>query len=127
MKKAKVIERPIVYIASPYTKGDPAINTHFQCSIFNQLMNDGKVWPVAPLWAHFQHTLFPRRYQDWVDYDLALLRLYDACLRVNPCFPEWSYNETESLGADGEIAYFKSAKKPIFYSIGDLYKWVDGR
>jgi len=117
--------KAVVYIASPYSKGDPAINTHFQCMIFHQLMNDGRVWPVAPLWAHFQHIVFPRPYQDWIDYDKALLRLYDACLRVNPSFPELNYSETQSSGADGEVEYFKSTGKPVFCSIDDLYAWVD--
>src|SRR3954470_3513635 len=70
--------RPVVYIASPYTKGDPAINTHFQCELWDKMMTDGKVWPVAPLWSHFQHTTFPRKYEDWVAYDLALIARYDA-------------------------------------------------
>lgn len=34
--------KPIVYIASPYTGGDVAINTHFQCRVFDQLLEDGK-------------------------------------------------------------------------------------
>jgi hypothetical protein len=119
------MDKPIIYIASPYTKGDVAINTHFQCKLFNQLMDEGKVWPIAPLWSHFQHTVFPRPYKDWIDYDKALLKLYDACLRVNPDFPKLNYSETRSSGADGEVAYFTSIGKPTFYSIEDLYAWVD--
>jgi hypothetical protein len=116
--------RPVIYIASPYTRGDVAINTHFQCSIFDQLLTDGKVWPVAPLWSHFQHTLFPRRYEDWIAYDLALIERYDGCLRVNPRFERLNYQETESFGADGEVAKFKSLNKPVFFSIEELYAWV---
>ena len=119
------MNRPVVYIASPYTRGDVAINTHFQCKVFNQLLDDGKVWPVAPLWSHFQHTIFPRRYEDWIAYDLALIERYDACLRVNPNFPDWNYAQTESLGADGEVAKFQALGKPVFFSIDELYTWVD--
>ncbi len=119
------MDKPIVYIASPYTGGDPAINTHFQCKVFSKLMDDGKVWPVAPLWTHFQHTLFPRAYKDWIEYDKAMLRLYDACLRLNAEIPELNYSESESSGADGEVAYFKSVDKPVFYSIESLYEWVE--
>jgi hypothetical protein len=117
--------KPIVYIASPYTQGDVAINTHFQCEVFNRLMDDGRVWPVAPLWAHFQHTIFPRPYQDWVDYDNAFLKFYDACLRVNPNYPDWNYKERRSRGADNEVKYFKAAGKHVFTSIEKLYAWVD--
>lgn len=118
--------RPIVYIASPYSKGDPAINTHFQCKIFNQMLNDARVWPVVPLWTHFQHTVFPRPYKDWIEYDKALLHLYDACLRLKVDMPEIDYSECKSSGADAEVETFKTLGKPVFYSIGDLYKWVDG-
>jgi hypothetical protein len=54
-----MIKKPIVYIASAYTKGDPAVNVHFQCKIFDELLGDGVVWPYAPLVSHFQHTVFP--------------------------------------------------------------------
>jgi len=116
--------RPVVYIASPYSKGDPAINTHFQCEMFDRLMNDGVVWPVAPLWSHFQHTMFPRKYQDWVAYDLAMIPRYDACLRLNSEHAQLKYTETQSSGADNEVAEFKRLGKPVFYSIEDLYKWA---
>jgi hypothetical protein len=116
--------RPVVYISSPYTKGDPAINTHFQCKMFDQMMNDGIVWPVAPLWAHFQHTIFPRPYQDWFAYDMALIPRYDACLRLDAKEPELNYIETQSSGADKEVAEFRRLGKPVFYSLDDLYKWA---
>ena len=85
--------RPVVYIASPYSKGDPAINTHFQCQVFDQMLNDGVVWPVAPLWSHFQHTMYPRQYQDWVAYDAAMIPRYDACVRLNAEHPELKYSQ----------------------------------
>lgn len=117
--------KPIVYIASAYTKGDVAMNVHFQCKIFDRLLGDGKVWPVAPLWSHFQHTLFPRHYRDWIDYDQALLPLYDACLRLTVDLPQLKYSQPESSGADGEVKTFESLHKPVFYSIDELYRWVD--
>ena len=116
--------KPIVYIASPYTKGDPAINTHFQCSIFNELMDDGLVWPVAPLWSHFQHTIMPRPYKDWVGYDLAMITRYDACLRLDASIQSLNYNIHESSGADGEVAAFLAMDKPVFYDKISLYEWV---
>jgi hypothetical protein len=119
------MSRPFVYIASPYTQGDVAINTHFQCEIFNRLMDDGRVWPVAPLWAHFQHTIFPRPYRDWIAYDNAFLHLYDACLYLTPSYPKLRYREKRSSGADKEVKYFKKHHKPVFTSIKKLYAWVD--
>lgn len=117
--------RPIVYIASPYTKGDVAMNTHFQCMVFNRLMDDGRVIPVAPLWSHFQHTIFPRPYEDWVAYDQSLLHLYDCCLRLTASNPAVGYVQHESTGADAEVEAFKKYGRPIFYSIESLLEWVE--
>jgi len=119
------VPKPTVYIASPYSKGDVAINTHFQCKIFDQLLSEGKVLPVAPLWSHFQHTLFPRPYKDWIAYDQEMLKLYDCCLRLETTCPEQGYSQYESDGADAEVGAFKRLNKPVFYSIEELYAWVD--
>lgn len=122
MKKNFATEKPTVYIASPYTKGDVSVNTHFQCKIFDRLLDDGKVLPVAPLWSHFQHTVLPRKYQDWIDYDQAMLPLYDACLRLNAEHSEINYSQSDSSGADGEVNTFTKLDKPVFYSIEALYE-----
>ena len=119
------MKKPIIYIASPYTSGDPAINVRFQCRVFDQLLSEGRVWPVAPLWTHFQHILFPRRYEDWLEYDKALLPLYDGCLRLNAEEPGLNYIEKKSTGADGEVEVFRLMGKPVFYSIESLYEWVE--
>jgi hypothetical protein len=118
------MNKPVIYIASPYSKGDPAINTRFQCEVFDKLMDDGFVWPVIPLVSHFIHLIFPRNYQDWIDYDLAMLPRYDACLRLNATYDKMKYVETKSSGADGEEAAFRKMGKPVFYSIEELYNWV---
>ncbi|MDB4630977.1 hypothetical protein OAF61_00620 [Pseudomonadales bacterium] len=118
--------KPAVYIASAYTSGDVAMNTHFQCKIFNQLLDDDLVLPIAPLWSHFQHTVFPRQYEDWINYDQALLPLYDACLRLDVELPEFDYQQLESKGADAEVEAFNKMNKPVFHSIDELYAWVKG-
>lgn len=121
------MNKPTVYIASPYSKGDPAMNTHFQCKVFDQLLSEGKVLPIAPLWSHFQHMIFPRPYQDWINYDQAMLKLYDCCLRLSADLPEADYKENESSGADAEASKFDELGKPVFFSITDLYQWIDSK
>lgn len=120
-------ELPVVYLASPYSKGDPALNVHFQCWIFDRLLGDGLVLPVAPLWSHFQHTLFPRPYEQWVQYDLSLVSRYDACLRLSAEIPRCNYRVDESRGADREVELFRQLLKPVFFSIADLYAWAAAR
>ena len=119
--------KPTVYIASPYSAGDMSANAHFQCKIFDQLLGDGFVLPVAPLWSHFQHTVFPRKYADWIKYDQDMLPLYDCCLRLNASIPSMGYEEYKSSGADAEVELFERMGKPVFYSIDDLYSWVKGQ
>lgn len=122
------MSKPLIYVASPYTKGDPTVNTHFQCRIFDQLLSDGVVIPFVPLWSHFQHCIFPRHYQDWIDYDLDFIRAakFAACLRLNAtCVYLPDYEITESSGADGEVALFTELGRPTFYSILDLYEAVE--
>jgi len=119
--------KPFVYIASPYTKGDPAINAHFQCKVFDELLSDGIVLPYAPLWTHFQHTVFPKPYKVWVEYDLAILPKFDACLRLTSSLPDLNYSVSESSGADGEVKEFERLGKPVFYSKQDLYDYFTGK
>lgn len=118
------IRKPIVYIASPYTKGDVAVNTHFQCRVFDTLLTDGRVVPVAPLWSHFQHVLFPRPYEDWVEYDQAMLHLYDCCLRLPATNTALNYSMHDSAGADAEVEAFRRMQKPVFTSMEDLLSWA---
>lgn len=119
--------KPFVYIASPYTKGDPCINARFQCETFDQLLGDRIVTPYVPLISHFQHTMFPRPYQDWIQYDLDIIPRFDACLRLNAKFEPLGYVKSRSSGADGEIALFMKLEKPVFYSISALYSWVQSK
>jgi hypothetical protein len=116
--------KPIIYVASPYTKGDVSVNVHFQCKIFDELMDEKIVIPVVPLWSHFQHTIFPRPYQDWIEYDLALLNRYDACLRLGVVNEKLDYSQYDSSGADGEVKEFKRLNKPVFFNKKDLYEWA---
>lgn len=39
--------------------------------------------------------------------------------------PEVDYKENESSGADVEVNKFNELGKPVFFSITDLYQWVD--
>lgn len=120
--------KPFIYVASPYTKGNQAINTYFQCKVFDRLMSDGIVVPFTPLWSHFQHTIIPQPYEVWMEYDHYLIDNlpFDACLRLNAEYEDWYY-EDESKGADAEEARFRGKGTPIFYSVEELYEWVNNK
>lgn len=118
------MSRPWVYIASPYTKGDAAINTRFQMRMWDVLFDCGMV-PIAPLWKHFQHLHNPRPYRDWVDYDNEIINRCDACLRLTATDPVLDYQQQESSGADAEVQLFLSLGKPVFHEFWDLKRWLD--
>jgi hypothetical protein len=121
--------KPWVYIASPYTKGDCAINVRTQMEAFDQLLSLGVV-PIAPLYSHFQHMFLPRPYRDWIDLDLELIQRCDACLRLTASHEYadgTTYEQSQSSGADGEVAEFKRLGNPYFYSLQGVVKWLAGR
>lgn len=100
-----------VYIASPYTIGDVAVNVKLQMDTMDQLMTLGFV-PYAPLFTHFQHMVHPRPVQDWLNLDNAWLRECDCLLRLGG----------ESSGADDEVKLASSMGMPVFMSIDELIK-----
>lgn len=118
-------QKPLIYIASPYTKGDPCINAHFQCRIFDELLDDGKVLPFIPLWTHFVHSTTPRPYEDWIEYDKVLLSKMNGVLRLNAVNEKLNYHVSESSGADGEVKFAREIGLPVFFNRQELYLWVD--
>lgn len=98
-----------VYIASPYTLGDVAVNVRKSLDCAHELMNLGFA-PFAPLLTHFQHLIHPRPAEDWYQWDNEWVAACDCLLRV----------PGESKGAEAEIKLAESLGKPVFYSIADL-------
>jgi hypothetical protein len=118
-----------VYIASPYTKGDCAINVRTQMEAFDQLLSLGVV-PIAPLYSHFQHMFLPRPYRDWIALDLEVIQRCDACLRlaaVQRYSDGTMYRQSESSGADGEVDECQRLGKPVFYSVEEVADWLAAR
>ena len=105
-----------VYIASPYTLGDVAVNVKVQIDAVDELMNLGFA-PFAPLYSHFQHMVHPRPYQDWVKVDLEWVKVCDYLLRL----------PGESKGADGEVVLANELGIPVFYSIDELVNYEKDR
>lgn len=121
--------KPWVYIASPYTKGDAAINVRAQLVAFDALLDLGVI-PVAPLFSHFQHLFLPRDYRDWIELDLEVIQRCDACLRLAAVAEVKNgkpYHQWESSGADGEVAEFFRLGRPVFESLDEIREWLASR
>jgi len=99
-----------VYIASPYTIGDVAVNVKRQIDMADRLMEKGFA-PFAPLYSHFQHMVHPRPYQQWLEIDLEWIKVCDCVLRL----------DGESSGADKEVEFAKKIGKPVYYYPFELY------
>jgi hypothetical protein len=102
--------KPKIYVAGPYTKTDPCINTNRAIQIGNRIWDRGLV-PFIPHLSHFWHSVTPRPYAQWLEYDNEWVPLCDAVLR----FPG------ESSGADAEVVLAKSHGIPVFMSEEDLF------
>ena len=100
-----------VYLASPYTKGDVAVNVKRQLDCANDLMDLGFL-PFAPLYSHFQHMAHPRPYEEWLKMDLEWIKVCDYLLRL----------DGESKGADIEVRFALDNNIPVFYDIEELEK-----
>lgn len=98
-----------VYVASPYTKGDVAVNVRVNIEAGDKIARLGFV-PFIPLLSHFWHMLFPHPYEFWTAYDLVWIDKCDALLRL----------PGESSGADAEVKYARRIGCQVFYSIEEL-------
>jgi hypothetical protein len=106
--------KPKVYIASPYTIGDVAVNVKNQMEMADKLM-DLEFAPFVPLYSHFQHMAHPRPYEDWIEIDLEWLKVCDCLLRL----------PGESKVADKEVNEMLAMGKPVFYKIIDLINYYE--
>lgn len=111
------VDRPLVYVAGPYTKPDPVENTHKILVAAGYMNRSGLVTCYVPHLSLFWHFVMPEPYQHWLDYDLAILARSDALLRV----------AGESSGADAEVKFAVDHGIPVFYTNEALMEWARAR
>ena len=98
-----------VYVAGPYSGGDTLANIARAVFHADWLLSLGYI-PFVPHLTGFWHFYHPRKYEEWLAYDMAWLRMCDALLRI----------PGESPGADREVALAESLGIPVFYSVPEL-------
>lgn len=99
----------MVYIASPYTKGDVAVNVRQSFEAANRLVEMGFL-PYPPLYSHFWHMISPHPYEYWLHLDFEWILRCDYLLRL----------PGKSAGADKEEWFALQHKIPVFYSLEEL-------
>lgn len=107
------IKKCLVYIASPYTKGDNFVNVQRQIEFGNNLLDKGYV-PFSPLInsVHY-HAQKEREYDTWLEIDFNWILKCDALFRL----------DGESKGADMEVAFAKKNNIPVFTDMECLSMW----
>ncbi|MFA5307363.1 MAG: DUF4406 domain-containing protein [Candidatus Babeliales bacterium] len=98
-----------VYIASPYTKGDVAVNVRKSLEAADKLLELGFI-PYAPLLTHFWHLISPKPVETWYAFDNEWVSRCDCLLRL----------EGESSGADNEVLLADNLGIPVYFNIHDL-------
>lgn len=105
-------EKPVVYVAGPYTHPDPKENTLKAIAVADELVNLGFV-PYIPHLNHFWDENTVRRCNTkksptwWYEYDFVFLKFCDALYR----------SPGMSLGADNEEKLAKKLGIPVFHHI----------
>lgn len=107
-------ERPLVYVAGPYTRPDPVANTREAIITATRLTESGLVTAFVPHLTMLMHLVAPQDLDYWYEYDLSVLARADACYRM----------PGESTGADREVTYAEKVSVPIFTSEDDVLAWA---
>lgn len=108
-------ERPWVYIAGPISLGDTHKHVHTALATWKYLWQEG-LHPICPHWSSLQQMAFPISWEEWITFDLAVIRRCDAVLRL----------PGESRGADKETDEARRLSIPVFDRVDDLLKHLKG-
>jgi len=98
-----------IYIASPYTLGDPVLNVRKSLATADALLRMGHT-PFVPLLSHFWHFYSPKPYSAWLEMDLEWVTVCDALLRL----------PGESAGADREVEQAAACGLPVYYALDQV-------
>lgn len=105
---------PLIYIAGPYTTGDPVLNTRKAMTLGLQLYEDVGCPVVVPHLTMLAHLMFPRPLSYWYAFDKRQIEHCDALWRISG----------DSDGADMEVAYAEAREIPVFYTYDNLRAWI---
>jgi hypothetical protein len=98
-----------VYVAGPYTKGEPAENVRAAIVAAEALLAAGHT-PLVPHLNLLWHMVFPHSWEEWLRLDLEWITTCDAVLRL----------PGESKGADMEVAHAGTLGIPVYYDASAL-------
>ena len=109
----KFFARDWIYVAGPYTKGDPILHTR-NAILAGSKLYDAGWFPYVPHLSMLWHTVDPRPLQFWYDFDYQPLKKCDAFVRL----------PGESTGADLELEKAREWGLVIYDTVDEAAKAV---
>lgn len=110
---------PLIYVAGPYTTGDPILNTRAAIEAGDDVEALGAN-VVIPHLSLLWHLVSPAPVQRWYDRDNAMLLRCDAVVRL----------DGPSAGADNEVELAEERGIPVFsendIANGTVRRWIEG-
>jgi hypothetical protein len=103
----------LIYISSPYSFGSQADNVRVQLEAGHRILDMGHV-PSVPLLNHYLQIHRPRKPEDWLAMDFAIIPRCDVLLRL----------PGESEGADKEVAHAIRNAVPVCVGWDDLEQFL---
>lgn len=103
--------KDLIYIAGPYTGGDPRINVIKAIDAGEKVAEAGFV-PYIPHLNHVWDHIHPHDYEFWMDQGAEFLTRCDAVIRL----------PGESPGADREVDMAKKMQIKVYYGVEEFLK-----
>lgn len=98
-----------IYVAGPYTQGDPVLNVRAAVEAADAIIDAGHI-PYVPHINMLWHLISPRPVSFWYGYNLLWLDECDAVLRI----------PGPSDGADNEVREAERIGLLVYHSVEDL-------
>ena len=99
----------IIYVSSPYSKGDRLCNVRKSIVIGEAISMMGHT-PFLPLLNHFWNAIYPHDAKFWIEHDCKWLPFCGAVFR----------EDGDSIGADIEVAVARKLNIPIYHKLEDI-------
>jgi len=71
----------MIYVSGPITLPNPMANTHTAIQVASRLMRLG-LTPFVPHLSILWETVIPEAYDDWISYDLRIIKKCDLLIRI---------------------------------------------
>lgn len=104
-------EMKYIYVAGPYSQGDPVLNTRKAIEAGERLIALGFV-PFIPHVTLLWHLVSPHDIDFWYNYDNEWIKKCDALLRL----------PGDSKGADAEVNLAFALGLHVYFSIDNLQR-----